>query len=98
RFPLPFISQLCMPGFHVFDANILKIHQLKIKHLGVANSIVYDDPNFMFNGNEKLFDYTLTWMRKLRTKCIRISEEAELSRRSYFNNLQNKIKKSLSQY
>lgn len=60
--------------------------------------IVYDDPNFMFNGNEKLFDYTLTWMRKLRTKCIRISEEAELSRRSYFNNLQNKIKKSLSQY
>jgi len=33
-----------MPGFHVFDANILKTYQLKIKHLGVANSIIFLSP------------------------------------------------------
>lgn len=52
---------------------------------------VYDDPNFMFNDDAKLFDYTLALMHRLRAKSTRISEESEQNRKAYFLNIKAEI-------
>lgn len=53
--------------------------------------VVFDDPNFMFVDDEPLYAYTMHWMSRLRTKCVRISEEAEQQRRAFFGRLQQRI-------
>jgi len=52
---------------------------------------VFDDPNFMFNGDEQFYQYTLNWLKKLRMKSTKISEEAEHIRRIFFNHVTNRI-------
>ncbi len=53
---------------------------------------VFDDPNFMFSTNAQMYEYSLRWMNKLKSKCIHISEDGEQSRRAYFNGLQDQIR------
>lgn len=53
---------------------------------------VYDDPNFMFSDDPNLYRYTLAWMRKLKSKCVRISEDSEQNRKAYFNRIHNEIR------
>lgn len=55
---------------------------------------VFDDPNFMFSSNPTLYQYTFDWMQKLKSKCQHISEDAENSRRAYFNTLRKSIQLS----
>lgn len=52
---------------------------------------VFDDPNFMFSTNERMYAYSLAWMDKLKAKCIHISEDGEQGRRAYFQGLQQQI-------
>ena len=53
---------------------------------------VFDDPNFMFSNDPSIYQFTYTWMQKLKSKCHRISEDAESSRMAYFNALHETIK------
>lgn len=52
---------------------------------------VYDDPNFMFSDDPAIYNYTIASMKKLKTKCLRISEEAERNRNAYFNKIRAEI-------
>ncbi len=52
---------------------------------------VFDDPNFMFTTDERMYAYSLAWMAKLKAKCLHISEDGEQNRRAYFQALQNQI-------
>lgn len=83
--------------FGKFDLYYNEVAPLNITLLAESQHLrgvyaVFDDPNFMFSDNEALYDYTLRWMLKLRTKCMHISEDAEQNRRAYFNSLQEQIK------
>jgi len=53
--------------------------------------LVFDDPNFMFVGDASFFQYTQNWMSNLRKKCIKISLEAEGTRRRYFEHIRAEI-------
>lgn len=52
---------------------------------------VFDDPNFMFSTDPSLFNYSYAWLNNLKAKCIRISVDAEMNRRAYFNSLKNSL-------
>lgn len=58
---------------------------------------VYDDPNFMFSDNLEIYNYTLASMKKLKAKCLHISEDSEQNRRAYFNRVKDEIHR-LSSY
>ncbi len=53
---------------------------------------VYDDPNFMFSDDPTLYNYTLEWMGKLKSKCLHISEDSEQNRRAYFNKIGEEVR------
>ena len=52
---------------------------------------VYDDPNFMFSDDIAMYDYTLASMKKMKTKCLHISEDSEQNRRAYFHRIREEI-------
>lgn len=52
---------------------------------------VYDDPNFMFSDDKAIYDYTLSSMTRLKTKCLHISEDSEQNRRAYFHRIREGI-------
>lgn len=71
----------------------LNITLLAESQYGKGVFTVFDDPNFMFSSNPLLYQYTFNWMQKLKSKCQHISEDAEHSRRAYFNALRKSIPK-----
>ncbi len=82
-----------------FDLYHNEIAPLNITLLAESQHIrgvftVFDDPNFMFNSSEKLYQYTFDWMQKLKSKCQHISEDGERTRRAYFNALRKTIPKA----
>ncbi|MBK8923876.1 MAG: helix-turn-helix transcriptional regulator [Saprospirales bacterium] len=56
--------------------------------------LVFDDPNFMFVGDTRFFQYTQNWMTNLRKKCVKISQDAEGARRQYFEHIRAGIRLS----
>lgn len=80
-----------------FDLYYNAIAPLSITLLAESQTLhgvftVFDDPNFLFSANEQMYDYSLQWMNKLKSKCMHISEDGEQGRRAYFNGLQAQIK------
>ncbi|GAB4500210.1 MAG: hypothetical protein OHK0019_38310 [Saprospiraceae bacterium] len=80
-----------------FDLYYNEIAPLNITLLAESQHLrgiftVYDDPNFMFSADERLYDYTFKWMQKLKAKCVHISQDGEQNRRAYFNRLQEGLK------
>ena len=83
-------------GMGALDLYYNEIIPTNITLLAESNTLkgvftVFDDPNFMFNGDEQFYHYTLNWLKKLRMKSTRISEEAEHTRCNFFNHFRNRI-------
>lgn len=74
----------------VTNTTILSISQ---RRHGLYNA--FDNPNFLFTSNQRLCLLKEAWFRKVKQYSVSISVHSSKNRNHYFNQLENKIEKTM---
>jgi hypothetical protein len=82
--------------FNLYHNEIAHTNNTVILKGKSSNSLfcTYDNPNFFFCRDEKFWQYSYDMFVKLRKRSIAISEDAEKSRMTVFNQIYQQIEKT----